>query len=114
MIQSNVPAVQDADTYPLSLFPPLQAIKKIHAREIIDSRGNPTVEVDVTTDKGLFTASVPSGASTGAYEVRVCVGVCWCFVMSLSQVVASPRHVGQACYVPALAFSHPPLSNTVF
>lgn len=44
----------------------------MHAREIIDSRGNPTVEVDVTTDNGVFTASVPSGASTGAYEVRRC------------------------------------------
>lgn len=44
------------------------AIKKVHAREIVDSRGNPTVEVDVTTEKGVFTASVPSGASTGAYE----------------------------------------------
>ena len=44
------------------------AIKKVHAREIIDSRGNPTVEVDVTTENGLFRASVPSGASTGAYE----------------------------------------------
>ncbi|TFJ83796.1 hypothetical protein NSK_004898 [Nannochloropsis salina CCMP1776] len=43
-------------------------IKNIHAREIIDSRGNPTVEVDVTTEKGLFKASVPSGASTGIYE----------------------------------------------
>lgn len=38
------------------------------AREILDSRGNPTVEVDVTTTDGTFTASVPSGASTGAYE----------------------------------------------
>lgn len=38
------------------------------AREILDSRGNPTVEVDVTTELGCFTASVPSGASTGAYE----------------------------------------------
>jgi hypothetical protein len=47
-----------------------QAIKSIHAREILDSRGNPTVEVDLTTEKGKFTASVPSGASTGAYEVR--------------------------------------------
>jgi len=46
----------------------LQGIKAIKAREIIDSRGNPTVEVDVTTDVGLFRASVPSGASTGAYE----------------------------------------------
>ena len=37
-------------------------------REIIDSRGNPTVEVDVTTTDGMFRASVPSGASTGIYE----------------------------------------------
>jgi len=35
---------------------------------IYDSRGNPTVEVDVTTEKGLFRAAVPSGASTGIYE----------------------------------------------
>jgi enolase len=45
-----------------------KAIKTVKAREIIDSRGNPTVEVDLTTDKGFFRASVPSGASTGAYE----------------------------------------------
>ena len=38
------------------------------ARELIDSRGNPTVEVDVVTENGLFRASCPSGASTGAYE----------------------------------------------
>jgi len=38
------------------------------AREIIDSRGNPTVEVDVHTEKGMFRASVPSGASTGIHE----------------------------------------------
>ncbi|XP_075293254.1 alpha-enolase isoform X2 [Opisthocomus hoazin] len=44
------------------------AIRKIHAREIFDSRGNPTVEVDLFTDKGLFRAAVPSGASTGIYE----------------------------------------------
>lgn len=44
------------------------SIQSVHAREIIDSRGNPTVEVDVTTKEGLFTASVPSGASTGIYE----------------------------------------------
>lgn len=44
-------------------------ITQIHARQILDSRGNPTVEVDVYTDDG-FTgrAAVPSGASTGAYE----------------------------------------------
>ncbi|KAJ1079960.1 hypothetical protein NDU88_000182 [Pleurodeles waltl] len=44
------------------------SIKSIHAREILDSRGNPTVEVDLTTAKGLFRAAVPSGASTGIYE----------------------------------------------
>lgn len=44
------------------------SIKKIHAREILDSRGNPTIEVDLTTEKGLFRAGVPSGASTGIYE----------------------------------------------
>ncbi|KAG8549715.1 hypothetical protein GDO81_020034 [Engystomops pustulosus] len=44
------------------------SIQKIHAREILDSRGNPTVEVDLYTEKGLFRAAVPSGASTGIYE----------------------------------------------
>lgn len=43
-------------------------IKKIEAKEIIDSRGDPTVEVELETDKGVFVASVPSGASTGKYE----------------------------------------------
>lgn len=43
-------------------------IKEIKAREILDSRGNPTVEVDLTTDFGIFQASVPSGASKGKYE----------------------------------------------
>ena len=44
-------------------------IKDIHAREILDSRGNPTVEVDVILENGAFgRASVPSGASTGIYE----------------------------------------------
>lgn len=46
----------------------MSSISSVHAREILDSRGNPTVEVDVKTSDGLFTASVPSGASTGAYE----------------------------------------------
>jgi len=43
-------------------------IKSIFARQIFDSRGNPTIEVDVTTEKGTFTAAVPSGASTGIHE----------------------------------------------
>ena len=45
------------------------AIKNIHGREILDSRGNPTVEVDVTLENGMMArAEVPSGASTGIYE----------------------------------------------
>ncbi|KAI4527917.1 Enolase, C-terminal TIM barrel domain-containing protein [Schizophyllum commune] len=44
------------------------SITKIHARQIFDSRGNPTVEVDLWTSKGRFRASVPSGASTGVHE----------------------------------------------
>jgi enolase len=47
----------------------MSTIKKIVARQILDSRGNPTVEADVTLDDGSFgTAAVPSGASTGEYE----------------------------------------------
>ena len=43
-------------------------ILKVHGREILDSRGNPTVEVDIATEDGLFRAMVPSGASTGIHE----------------------------------------------
>ena len=44
-------------------------IEQIHAREILDSRGNPTVEVEVTLETGdMGRASVPSGASTGENE----------------------------------------------
>ena len=47
----------------------MSIIIDIHAREILDSRGNPTVEVDVVLEDGtLGRAAVPSGASTGAYE----------------------------------------------
>lgn len=47
----------------------MAAISDIHAREILDSRGNPTVEVDMELDDGTFArAAVPSGASTGMYE----------------------------------------------
>ena len=46
----------------------MSTIQGIKAREIIDSRGNPTLEVDLHTTKGLFRASVPSGASTGIHE----------------------------------------------
>ena len=47
----------------------MTAIIDIHAREILDSRGNPTVEVDVLLEDGsMGRAAVPSGASTGAHE----------------------------------------------
>ncbi|OEK03574.1 phosphopyruvate hydratase [Roseivirga sp. 4D4] len=47
----------------------MSLIESIHARQILDSRGNPTVEVDVITENGVLgRAAVPSGASTGAHE----------------------------------------------
>lgn len=47
----------------------MTAIVDIHARQIFDSRGNPTVEVDVELENGIVgRAAVPSGASTGAHE----------------------------------------------
>ena len=47
----------------------MSIISEVHAREILDSRGNPTVEVDVTLDEGVVgRAAVPSGASTGEHE----------------------------------------------
>lgn len=47
------------------------AISNIYARQILDSRGNPTVEVEVVTDQGVVgRAAVPSGASTGAFEAH--------------------------------------------
>ncbi len=44
-------------------------IENVHAREILDSRGNPTLEVEILLEDGSFArAAVPSGASTGAFE----------------------------------------------
>jgi len=50
------------------IVPKSAKVVSIKAREIFDSRGNPTVEVDLLTDMHLFRAAVPSGASTGVYE----------------------------------------------
>jgi len=50
------------------MFSSQYKIKSVKAREILDSRGNPTVEVSVATAAGIFTAGVASGASTGAHE----------------------------------------------
>ena len=46
----------------------MSEIKKIFAREVLDSRGNPTVEVDVVTEQGTFRGMTPSGASAGQHE----------------------------------------------
>ncbi len=43
-------------------------VEKILARQVLDSRGNPTVEAELKTNKGIFTSIVPSGASTGVHE----------------------------------------------
>ena len=45
-------------------------IKDLKAREILDSRGNPTIKVDLATEFGIFRASVPSGKSKGKYEAK--------------------------------------------
>ena len=46
----------------------MSKILAVKARQILDSRGNPTVECSIKTTDGLFNASVPSGASTGVHE----------------------------------------------
>src|SRR5690606_12259253 len=49
----------------------MTAIRMIQVRTILDSRGNPTVEVDVLTENGFGRAAAPSGASTGIFEAKV-------------------------------------------
>lgn len=63
----------------------MATIVDIKAREILDSRGNPTVEADVITEKGTYRAAVPSGASTGIYEA-----------LELRDADAS-RYLGKGC-----------------
>lgn len=65
----RVSAVTSADAKTISTKTSNAAakVKSITARQIIDSRGNPTVEVDLVTDR-VFRSAVPSGASTGIYE----------------------------------------------
>jgi len=52
----------------MGMFSSKYEIRRVWAREILDSRGNPTIEVCMQTGAGEFCAGVPSGASTGAYE----------------------------------------------
>jgi len=46
----------------------MPTIKDLHAREVLDSRGNPTIEVDMFSENNMARAIVPSGASTGVHE----------------------------------------------
>lgn len=78
-------------------------IQKVHAREVLDSRGNPTVEVEVTTELGVFRSIVPSGASTGVYEAcelrdgdkrRYLAKGCLQAVKNVKDIIA-PRLVGK-------------------
>ena len=64
MLITSLRAPQAAEL--LKATPP--EITKVVGRQIFDSRGNPTVEAEVTTGKGTFRAAVPSGASTGIHE----------------------------------------------
>src|SRR3989344_6598902 len=68
----------------------MSKIKEVMAREIKDSRGKPTIEVELTTEKGSFVASCPSGASTGkneALELRDADG------RGVSQAIANVNEV---------------------
>ena len=90
----------------------MTTIKSIHAREILDSRGNPTLEAEVTLDSGAFgRAAVPSGASTGAREAMELrdgdasryqgKGVS-CAVANVNQTIASALVGGDAADQKAL------------
>src|SRR6478672_3528910 len=63
------PYKKNADSKSTTFWGQPMDISHLHAREILDSRGNPTVEVEVVLEDGATgRAAVPSGASTGAYE----------------------------------------------
>jgi enolase len=66
---SNVKIITFAGNFKPNHF--MSFISALHARQILDSRGNPTIEVDIITDSGAFgRAAVPSGASTGIHEAK--------------------------------------------
>src|SRR5438105_1744536 len=62
-----IAAAAEDDRFRFSLEAFLK-ITRVHGREILDSRGNPTVEVEIAVDGGMGRAAVPSGASTGERE----------------------------------------------
>lgn len=79
-------------------------ITKIHARQILDSRGNPTIEAIVFTDKSIGIASVPSGASTGTHEAvelrdnqKEYLGQSVHKAIKNITTILSPKLIGQDC-----------------
>ena len=108
-------------------------ITGVVARQIVDSRGNPTVECEVTTRKGVFRAAVPSGASTGIHEAvelrdgdkAVCVYLFVCVVAVLSVCLllrrrrvwrrtARGRQQNARAPLPSLIFPHTQLAPLTF
>lgn len=72
-------------------------IKRVAAREILDSRGQPTVEAEMTTAAGRFSASCPSGTSVGKYEAPVLrTGDAVCQINDFSKVLARNEFSGQS------------------
>ncbi len=79
-------------------------INSVHARQILDSRGNPTVEAEVVTEKGVFIGMAPSGASTGTHEVlelrdggHAFDGVGVTKAVSNANLIIAPKLVGKDC-----------------
>ena len=86
-------------------------IHHLHAREVLDSRGNPTIEVEVMLESGaLGRAIVPSGASTGeheAVELRRSSRIAWCIgLASLDRFYRRPSGSGQDLQEQEDARSH--------
>ena len=83
----------------------MSEILNINAREILDSRGNPTVEVDIKTLKGIFRAMTPSGASAGKHEAieirdndnKRYLGKGTLKVIKNINEIIAPKIIGQNC-----------------
>ena len=76
-------------------------IEKVHAREILDSRGFPTVEVEITASGHKSISAVPSGASTGEFEaLELRVARRGGVITSLSSGLAAPRNRAAGRYHP--------------
>src|SRR5260370_15512212 len=90
------------------------SIEAIHARQILDSRGNPTLEVEVALDDGTVgRAGVPSGASTGAFEaVELPDGGSEYGGKAARRAVQGPCAEVQAKLVGRVAYDTPPIQQS--